>query len=100
MTDKLSLRKKTFILLNLQVCSIKLDTKVKALVMKEARFTKDLETKEKRISNIVERVKTLEQEKAAALKQLRNVEAERTRLLQINDKLQAEKESLMVDVSV
>ena len=100
MTDKLSLRKKPYSLLNLQVCSIKLDTKVKALVMKEARFTKDLETKERRISNIVERVKTLEQEKAAALKQLRNVEAERTRLLQINDKLQAEKESLMVDVSV
>merc|ERR1711953_1261136 len=50
----------------LQVCSIKLDTKVKALVMKEARFSKDLEMKDKRIANILERVKTLEQDKVQA----------------------------------
>ena len=68
--------------------------------MKEARFAKDLETKEKRLANIVERVKTLGEEKAAALKKLRTVEAERDQLIQINAGLQAEKESLMVDVSV
>merc|ERR1712141_779983 len=88
----------------LQVCSIKLDTKVKALVMKEARFSKDLEMKDKRIANILERVKTLEQDKVQAAvvarEKLRSLEAERDKLLQINDKLQLEKESLMVEVSV
>ena len=90
-----------------QVCSIKLDTKVKALVMKEARFSKELESKDKRIANILERVKALEQDKAAAVKEaavarekLRTIEAERAELVKINEALQAERESLMVDVSV
>ena len=72
--------------------------------MKEARFSKDLEMKDKRIANILERVKTLEQDKVQAAvvarEKLRSLEAERDKLLQINDKLQLEKESLMVEVSV
>ena len=59
--------------------------------MKEARFSKDLEMKDKRIANILERVKTLEQDKVQAAvvarEKLRSLEAERDKLLQINDKL-------------
>ena len=80
---------------------------MKALAMKEARFNKDLEMKEKRIANMAERVKTLEEDKTAALKEaavareeVRSVEAERAELLSRNEKLQAENEILMVNVSV
>ena len=86
---------------------MKLDTKVKAVAMKEARFTRDLEMKDKRISMLMERTKTLQEDKSAALKEtavtrekLRQMEAERDRLVEITETLQAEKESLMVDVSV
>ena len=75
--------------------------------MKEARFKKDLEMKEKKIANMAEKVKTLEQGKTAALREaavareeVRRVEAEREELLNRNEKLQAENESLMVNISV
>ena len=80
---------------------------MKALAMKEARFKKDLEMKEKKIANMAEKVKTLEQGKTAALREaavareeVRRVEAEREELLNRNEKLQAENESLMVNISV
>ena len=75
--------------------------------MEEARFKKDLEMKEKRFAKMAERVKTLEQDKTAALKEaavareeVRTVEAEREELLNRNEKLEAENESLMVNISV
>ena len=89
------------------MCSITLETKVKALLTKEERFNKDLGTKDRRIASMLERTKTLEQEKAAALREaalarnnLRALEEERIQLISINNKLQEEKESLMLDVSV
>ena len=90
-----------------QVYSSSLETKVKALVTKEGRFKKDLETKDKRIELILSRVKKLEQEKTAAVREmmisrqrLSVVRTERDNLLSINERLSAEKESLMMDVAV
>ena len=80
---------------------------MKALVMKEARYNQDLEMKDKRIANFAERVKTLERDKTAALKEaamareeVRSLKTERDELVNINEKLQAENERLMVNVSV